>query len=149
MISQRTPGGRIIIQPIWILFLRNYNIRDGQGPRLALVIRVARIGVVDLMVLTENKITNQAYCQISTRYDVFCSKAIKMVAGDAQGVVGLFVRDQPQGRSIESTRFHGSNVVIYEVFTGKHTPVIDAYLPLSNLDHLPYLEEALTRFCYH
>ena len=67
-------------------------------------------------------------------------------ASDAQRRVGLVVREQPQGWSIELTRFHRTNVVICVVVTGKRTLLIGAYLPPSNLDHLPELEEALKRF---
>ena len=46
-------------------------------------------------------------------------------------------------------RFHGPNVVICEVVTGrKRSPLISIYLPPSTLDHLPNLEEALTCFRY-
>ena len=50
------------------------------------------------------------------------------------------------GWSIESTRFHGTNVVSYNIVTGKKgNPVIGAYLPPSTLDNLPDLEENLAR----
>ena len=40
-------------------------------------------------------------------------------------------------------------MVSFEVFTsGKSTPLIGAYLPPSNLEHLPNLEESLTRSRY-
>ena len=61
----------------------------------------------------------------------------------------MVVRDQPQDWSLELTRFHGSNVVRYEVVTnGKRTPTVGTYLPTSTLEHLPNLEESLTRFRY-
>ena len=66
----------------------------------------------------------------------------------AQGEVSMIIRDQPQGCSIESTCFYGMNVVSCEVNTGKFTPLIEAYLPTSNLEHLLDLVEASTPFQY-
>ena len=55
--------------------------------------------------------------------------------------------DLPHGCSIESTNFHGLNVVTCDVITsGKWNILIGAYLPSSTLEHLPDLEEALARF---
>ena len=55
-------------------------------------------------------------------------------------------RERPVGWGIDSTRYHGPNVVICELITGlTYTPLIGAYLPLSTLEHLPNLEEALRR----
>ena len=51
------------------------------------------------------------------------------------------------GWILELTRFHGPNVVSYEVFRGtSRTPVIGAHLPMITLDHLPDLKEALERY---
>ena len=48
---------------------------------------------------------------------------------------------------IEYTRYHGPNVVIYNIITGlTRTPLVGVYLSSSMLDHLPDLEEALKRF---
>ena len=61
--------------------------------------------------------------------------------------MGLVVPDRPQGWSIEVTHFHGPNVVNCEVVTvNKWNPLLGAYLPPSTLEHLPDLEEVLTRF---
>ena len=66
---------------------------------------------------------------------------------NVQGGVCLVVQDQPQGWSVEMMRFHGSSVVIFkDVNDRKWTPIIDAYLPTSNLEKLKDLEEALARF---
>ena len=44
-------------------------------------------------------------------------------------------------------RYHGPNVVSCNIVTGlTRTPLVGAYLPLSTLEHLPDLEEALQRF---
>ena len=48
---------------------------------------------------------------------------------------------------MESTRFHGLNVVSCEVISGgNRTPLVGVYLPLSTLYHLPYLKESLACF---
>ena len=43
--------------------------------------------------------------------------------------------------------FHGPNLVSCKIISGgQHTLLIGAYLPLSNIDHLLNLEEAVNRF---
>ena len=55
-------------------------------------------------------------------------------------------REWPDGWGIESTRFHGPNVVSCEIVTGPtQTPLVGAYFPPSTLEHLPYIKEALQR----
>ena len=73
--------------------------------------------------------------------------AIMAAADGAQGGVGLVVRDRPQGWSIELMRFHRPTVVRCKVVTGsKRTLLIGACLPPSTLEHLPNLDNDLTRF---
>ena len=56
-------------------------------------------------------------------------------------------RESPVGRGIESTSYHGTNVVSCKFVTRiTQTPLVGAYLPPSTLEHLPDLEEALKRF---
>ena len=101
------------------------------------------------MVLTETKATDQSYCHKKLGCDVVCSLAITKDAGGVQGGSGLIMQDQPKGWSIELTPFHRMSVVICEIIAGvKRTPLIGAYLPPSTLEHLPGIEEALTRFRY-
>ena len=48
---------------------------------------------------------------------------------------------------IDSTRYHGPNVVRCENVTGlTQTLLVGVYLPPSTLEHLPDLDEALQRF---
>ena len=50
-----------------------------------------------------------------------------MATGSAQGELGLVFRERPHGKSMESTCFHGSNVVRCEVISnGKQTPLVGA-----------------------
>ena len=54
--------------------------------------------------------------------------------------MGLVIWDQHKGWSVELTRFHGPNLVIFEVVAGgNQTLLIGAYLPSSTLEHLPDL----------
>ena len=63
-----------------------------------------------------------------------------------EGVILVF-RYQPKVCIVESTRFHGPNVVSCEVISGgKWNPLIVVYLPTSTLEHLLDLEEALKNF---
>ena len=66
----------------------------------------------------------------------------------ARGRLGMVVRDQSHGWSIESKWFHRPNVVSCVVINRKCTPIISTYLPPSTLEHLLDLGEDLTRFRY-
>ena len=55
-------------------------------------IRVERIGGFNLMIMTENKITDQVYCRNRMVYMEVCSKAITTADGNAQGGVGMIIR---------------------------------------------------------
>ena len=58
--------------------------------------------------------------------------------------MGLVSRDRPTGWNLESTRFHGPNVVSCAVVTGMSwTSIVGAYLLTYTLAHLPDIEEAL------
>ena len=94
------------------------------------------------MILTETKIQTKAYNHNQLGYNVTCLVARISSAGGAQGSVGLVTREQPDEWGIESTRFHGPNVVSCKIVTGRtKTPVVGAYLPPSTLEHLPDVEE--------
>ena len=68
-------------------------------------------------------------------------------SGGAQGSFGLVMREQPVGWGIESTRYHGTNVVSCEIVTGLTcTLLVRAYSPPSIMEHLLDLEEALQCF---
>ena len=100
------------------------------------------------MLLAEMKIPDPVYCHNCLRYDVFLSEAKFTVAGgDQGGGVRLVLWERTEGWIVDSTRFHGPNMVSCEVIARYHqTPLIGAYLPLSTLDHLTDLGEALNRF---
>ena len=63
------------------------------------------------------------------------------------GGLGLATGDMTEGWEIESTQFHGPNLVSYKIISGtQRTPLIGIYLTLTTLDHIPDLEEALNHF---
>ena len=77
----------------WGLSIGTLNIRNGQGYGLMQAIRAVQIDGFDLMILLDNKITNQAYCHSSLGYNVFYSLMSMAAAGGAQGVGCLVVQD--------------------------------------------------------
>jgi hypothetical protein len=124
------------------LNLGTLNIRDGQSSGLAMAIREFQQGNYDIVVATETKISNNIYSKHTLGYEVICSTALPN-----QGGVALITRAQPDRWHIESTRFHGPNVLSCLIISGdKKMPLIGAYLSPTSLDSLPDFEEALTRF---
>ena len=66
------------------------------------------------MLMIDIKITSKAYCHNRLGYDVVCSPGVTTDTSGAQGVVGLVIREQPQGWSVDSMRFYVPNVVTCE-----------------------------------
>ena len=76
-----------------------------------------------------------------------CSKAHPSSAGGVQGRIGLVTRERTDRWGIESTRFHGLNMVIWDKVTRPvRTPTVGAHLPNLMMEHLPDVEEALHQF---
>ena len=99
------------------------------------------------MMLTDMKIPDEAYCQNRLWYNIVCSQTAGTADGVAQGGVSLVGRERPEVWSVESMRFHGPNVMIYEIVSGRQrTLLIGVSLPLFTLYHFPDLEEAINRF---
>ena len=97
-------------------------------------------GDFDVMILTKTKIFTTAYCRNRLGYKVTCLAAWPSSAGGSQGGVGLVRRERPIGWGIESTHYHGLNVVICELVTRlTWTSLVGAYLPPPKLEHLPDL----------
>ena len=68
-------------------------------------------------------------------------------ARESQGSIELVTRERPVGWWIDSTHYHGRNVVRCRIIAGLTcTPRVVTYLPPSTLEHLSDLEEALQRF---
>jgi hypothetical protein len=124
------------------LVLGTLNIRDGRSSGLAIAIWEFQQGNYDIVVATETKIQDEVYAKHTLGFKVTCSKALPN-----QGGVALITRANPDGWHIESTQFHGPNVLSCLIVTGdKRMPLIGAYLPPSSLDSLPDFEEALNCF---
>ena len=99
------------------------------------------------MVLNETNISMTAYCWNRLGYKVPCLTARMMISGGAEGGIRLVTRERPIGLGIYSTRYHTQNMVSYEIFNGLiHTPLVDAYLPPSTLEHLLDMEKSLKHF---
>ena len=102
-----------------------------------------------VMLLTKTKINLEAYFQNCLRYDVTCLAARLSSAGGVQGDVGLVKKNMPLRWGVESTLYHGPNMVSCDIITGlTRTPLIGEYIPLLTMEHLLDLEEALQRFRY-
>ena len=100
------------------LTIGTLNIRYGWGFGLAQAIREVERGGFDMMLLTETKIQSEAYSHIRLGDDVTRLMERPSNSGGAQGSFGLVMREQPVGWGIESTRYHGTNVVSCEIVTG-------------------------------
>ena len=93
-------------------------------------------GTYDLVLLKYLNIPGAVYCHYCLGYDVTWGGAVVIVLGE-----------HLEGWIVNSIRFHGPNVVSCRLVAGyQQTPLIEAYLPLSTLDHLLDLEEVLNRF---
>ena len=96
------------------------------------------------MMLTKTKIQSEANSHNRLGYNVTCLTARPSSAGGDQVGVGLVTRESPVGWGVESTCYHGPNVVRSKIVTVlTQTPLVRAYLPPSTLEQLPELEEAL------
>ena len=90
------------------------------------------------MVIAKMKISAASYFRNWIGYDIVCLPARPYSADRAQGGVGLVSWDRLTVWSLESTRFHGPNMVSSEILTGtSRTATIGAYLLLPMLAHLP------------
>ena len=84
----------------------------------------------DVMVLTETKVQSEDYLHNCLGCDVACSMAHPSSARGSQGGVGMVTRERPVGWDINSTRYHGPNVVSYKIVTGLTlNPLVGLYLP--------------------
>ena len=134
---QRPPG----------LAIGKLNILDGRGFGMAQAIREVEREVFDMMMLTKTKIKSEAYSHNRLGYNVNFLAARPSSNRGTQGGVGLVTRERPVGWGVESTHYHGANVVSCNILTGlTWTPLVRAYLPPLTLEYLPDLEEALQRF---
>ena len=116
------------------------NIRYGRAFGIVQAVRAVELGRFDLMVLTGTNISTSVYCWNWLGCDIVYSLSWPAIARGVQVGVGLVSWDRPMGWSLESTRFHGSNMVSCNIIPGtSRTPIVGGYLPPSILFHLPNL----------
>jgi hypothetical protein len=95
------------------IILGTLNIRDGRNSGLAIAIREFQQGNYNIIVATETKISNDIYAKHTLGYEVTCSQALPNQGGGA-----LITRANPDGWWIQSTRFHGPNVLSCLIVAG-------------------------------
>ena len=87
------------------------NSRNGRGYGLAHAIWAVEHGGLDLMETSRTEA-----CSKNRRGYVMRVNAVQPShAGGAQDNMGLGLQDRTKGWGSESTRFHGPNIVIYEI----------------------------------
>ena len=72
---------------------------------------MVELGGFDVMVLTKMKISTMAYFQNRIGYEVTCLAVQPSSAGVAQGGIQLVKRERPVWWGIESTLYHGPNLL--------------------------------------
>ena len=80
-------------------------------------------------------------------YDAVLLEEHTTADSNAQGGVGMIVRNWNQGWSIDKTRFHGPNVISCKFVVRKRTPLIGTQPPPpSTMEDQPDRAEVLTHF---
>ena len=74
-------------------------------------------GVFDVMIMIETKIQSEAYLHNRLGYDMNCLVVRPSISGGDQDGVGLVTREMPIEWGIDSTRYHGPNVVSFKIVT--------------------------------
>ena len=106
------------------------NIQDGRGFGLAQAIRAVERGVFDMMLLTDTYIQSEAHSYNCLGYNVTCLMICPSSTRGAQGGIRLVTREWAVRWGIESTCYHGPNVVSCEIVTRlTRTLLVRAYLP--------------------
>ena len=86
--------------------------------------------VLNVMLLTETKIQLEEYSHNRLGYDVTCLAERPSSARGSQGGIGMVTRERPIGWGIQSTLYHGMNVVICKIVTViTQNLLVGAYLP--------------------
>jgi exonuclease III len=107
-----------------------YNIISGQGDRLKSALCAMEQLNVDIALLTEAKITSEAYTRFDHGLHVLCTEAVH----PNQGGVALCWRDSNYCQ-VEVISRHGPNVISFELVSGgPRWLVIGAYIPPNEED---------------
>lgn len=109
--------------------LATFNIISGRNERLVSAIRAMKQLNVDIALLTEAKLTNEAYTRRTDGYNVKATKALYPHVGG----VALCWRESTLYQ-VEGVSVHGPNVISFELVTGsRRSLVIGAYIPPSDV----------------
>ena len=101
----------------------------------------------DVMLLTDTEIQLEDYSHNRLGYNVTCLTARLSGARGAQVGVKLVTKEHPIGWGIESTCYHGPNMVSCNKVIGlTQNPIVGAYLSPLTLEHLLDIEKALKCF---
>ena len=71
----------------------------------------------DVMLLTETKIKLEAYSHNRLGYEMTCLASWLSSTRGTKGGIGMVTRERPVGRGIDSTCYHGTNVVSCTIIT--------------------------------
>ena len=116
-----------------------FNIRCGRAGGLESALRAMEAANVDVGILTETKLTGGIYTRFSSGYQVLATDANSAWLGG----VALFWRES-LSFVVEEPRVWGSNVISFELVTGRHRYYcMGCYIPPS--DHqlaLPDVQRA-------
>jgi hypothetical protein len=91
-----------------------YNIRNGRAGNLEGGLRAMKKMNIDIVLLTETKLTNDQHTKKAFGYDVVATKA----RSKAQGGVALIYRESEYW-TVESVKRFGSDVISFQLATGQ------------------------------
>jgi exonuclease III len=102
-----------------------YNIRNGRAGNLEGALRAMNKMNMDIVLLTETKLTNDQHTKKAFGYDVVATKA----RSKAQGGVALIYRESEYW-TVESVKRFGSDVISFQLATGqKRYSCVGGYIP--------------------
>ena len=132
--------------PLPKLNLGTYNIQYGWVFGLPKELQAVQMGNYDIMLLMETKMKEAVYWKTASGM-TSCTWECPPLWLEGTGGGRNGYKERPEVWYIESTCFHRPNMVSCEIISEFHRiPLIRAFLPLSTLDHLPYIKEVLNFF---
>ena len=132
-VPSRTDGSGTFTVATW-------NIRSGRAGGLESALRAAKSLGVDIILLTEAKLTQGIYARNSSGYSVLATDA----ASPHQGGVALCVKNGDDNLfEVEGTTKHGPNVIAFHLETGcKRYYIVGAYIPPSDRKTIDDIRDA-------
>jgi hypothetical protein len=102
-----------------------YNIRNGRAGNLEGALRAMNKMNIDIVLLTETKLTNEQHTKKALGYEMVATKA----RSKAQGGVALIYRESEYW-TVESVKLFGSGVISFQLATGqKRYSCVGGYIP--------------------